>query len=81
MTRRRSIVTDLMHEVILYGGLPVRRCDVYDHALRTLRTHIGVTEGATEQACQRAADRFAFGQQTRRVNAEPLTAAELARQP
>lgn len=61
MTRRR-VLDEIMHEVILYGGLPVRRGDVYVDALA--RT------GSTW-----AADRFAFLPPA--IDAEPLTKEQL----
>ena len=63
---KRNLVREFVDEVILYGGLPVRRRDVYDDALA--RT------GST-----RAADLFAFGFRTRLapVDAVPLTREEL----
>lgn len=57
----------VLNQVILYGGLPVRRCDVYRDALR--RT-----------GDKRAADMFAFGPQVTPLHrdTEPLSAAQLA---
>ena len=55
-------------EVVLYGGLPVRRCDVYQDVLK--RT------GSTK-----AADLFTFGPRRKlaRPGAIPLTREELAK--
>lgn len=63
---KERITDKLMNEVIIYGGLPVRRKDVYRDALR--RT------GSTK-----AADMFAFGQQTKPAPEgwEPLSYDEL----
>lgn len=54
----RQIVDGLMNEVILYGGIPMRRCDVYRDALEATGSH-------------KAADMFAFGLRARAVDAKP----------
>jgi len=83
MTKRQlTIINDLMNEVILYGGLPVRRADVYAHALKTLQTYIGADNGGrpvTPQDARRGADAFAFGFNTKSAppGAVPLTREEL----
>lgn len=82
MARRRTIVDEVMEEIIIYGGLPVRRGDAYTHALRTLRTRIGDDNGGrpiTEADARRGAEMFAFGYQTRLAPADavPLTLEEL----
>jgi hypothetical protein len=66
----RRILAELMGEVILYGGLPVRRADVYDDARQRTGSH-------------RAAAQFAFGLHTRLapVGSVPLTREALARLP
>jgi len=79
---KQSIVSEVMQEVVIYGGLPARRCDVYDHALRTLRTRIGADNGGkpvSEQDCRRAAEMFAFGFNTKLApeGTMPLTLTEL----
>lgn len=72
-TRTRTrFIDELMAEVILYGGLPVRRCDVYDHALKVARTY-----DVTKEQAYRAAELYAFGPRARAVDMAPLTAAEL----
>jgi 8-oxo-dGTP pyrophosphatase MutT (NUDIX family) len=48
----KQMVQDVMNEVIIYGGLPVRRADVYKDALK-------------ETGDKKAADMFAFGSQTK----------------
>lgn len=82
MKRKVTIADALMAEVILYGGLPARRADVYAHALATLRTYIGTDNGrrpVTEEDARRGAEQFAFGFNTRLapVGAVPLTLDEL----
>ena len=62
--RQRGIVDELMTEVILYGGLPVRRIDAYEDALN--RT------GSIW-----AAELFAFGLRAKTVDAKPLTREQL----
>jgi hypothetical protein len=84
MRRKQTIGDELMAEVILYGGLPVRRCDVYADALARLRTHIGRDNGGrpvTEKDCHREAERFAFGLQTVTIDAVPLSREELEQLP
>lgn len=65
---KRTVVDDMMSEVILYGGLPVRRYDVYRDVL-------------ARTGSKWAADMFAFSPRTRVANAIPLTAEELAALP
>lgn len=48
----KEMVNALMNEVIIYGGLPVRRADVYKDALK-------------KTGSKKAADMFAFGQRTK----------------
>jgi len=81
---RRRFMDELMAEVILYGGLPVSRGDVYEDALTRLRIRIGDDNGGrpiTEQDCQRGAEQFAFGVRTKIVDAVPLSCEELKRLP
>jgi hypothetical protein len=47
-----DLTTNLMNEVIIYGGVPMRRADVYRDAL-------------TETGSRKAADMFAFGPNTK----------------
>lgn len=65
--RKATLVAALMDEVIVYGGLPARRADVYRDMLR--RT-----------GSEWAADLFAFGSRTQLApaGAEPLALADLA---
>ena len=56
---RSTIVADLMNETILYGGLPLRRCDVYKDAL-------------DRTGSRWAADMFAFAPHHKAVDVKPL---------
>jgi len=56
----RDIVNNLMNETIRYGGLPLRRCDVYRDALDRTGSH-------------QAADMFAFGINKPAIDATPLS--------
>jgi hypothetical protein len=61
-TKRTTLVDRIMNEVALYGGLPMRRCDIYTLATEHLGEHAGAPFGA---------DWFAFHPVT--VNVEPLS--------
>ena len=63
--RRRTLIDELMAEVILYGGLPVRRADAYEDALMRTGSH-------------KLADAYAFGPRAKAIDAEPLTVEQLA---
>ena len=52
-----------MSEVISYGGLPMRRCDVYAVCF-------------ADTGDKMCADLFAFGPNTRIMDCEPMTVAE-----
>ena len=60
--KRKRFLDEMIAEVILYGGLPCRRSDVYRDAL-------------ARTGNMRAADRFAF--LPKAIDAVPLTRAEL----
>lgn len=62
-----TLATRLMNEVIIYGGLPMRRCDVYTLAAEHLGSHARDRFGA---------DWFAFGPYAKVVDMEPWTLAE-----
>jgi hypothetical protein len=70
--KRARFMDELMAEVIRYGGLPVRRCDAYSHALAALLTRTN-----DRRAAARAAEWFAFGARTLPIDAVPLTPEEL----
>ena len=68
VTKRKTKLnsTDLfMNEVVLYGGLPMRRADVYRHALKVTGS-------------RKAADMFAFSERKKAVNQKPITLKQLA---
>lgn len=44
--RHETVVTRLMNEVIIYGGLPMRRADVYTLCTEHLGEHAGPPFGA-----------------------------------
>lgn len=84
--KRRTVVDEMMAEVIIYGGLPVRRYDVYRDALKRARTRIGDDNGGrpiTEKDCRKVADMFAFSFNTRLApaNSTPLSREELEQLP
>lgn len=60
---RRNVVTDYLNEVIAYGPLALRRCDVFGVVMEDTGSRF-------------AADLFAFGPNRRVVDCEPLTIAE-----
>lgn len=60
--KRQRFLDEMMAEVILYGGLPCRRSDVYRDAL-------------ARTGSMRAADRFAF--LPKAIDAEPITREQL----
>lgn len=60
---KNNLVAKLMNETILYGGLPLRRCDVYQDCL-----DVGVSH--------KWADVWAFGRRAVTVDMEPLTMTE-----
>ena len=60
-----AIATSFMNEVISFGGMPMRRADVYAIVLR-------------DTGSARAADHFAFGPNTRvMADCEPMTIADV----
>lgn len=76
--RGRRFMDELMAEVILYGGLPVRRSDAYDDALKRI-TSRWEGQGIGRDRMRRAAELYAFGPNVRRAPADwqPLTTEEL----
>lgn len=66
--RARRFLDELMAEVILYGGLPARRGDVYRDAF-------------ARTGDWRIADRYAFGPRATIVDLVPLTREQLAALP
>jgi len=60
---RHNFVDQLMNETIMYGGLPLRRCDVYRDCLR-------------QTGSKWAADMAAFSPSHEAVDLEPLTLDE-----
>lgn len=59
----RNSTDRFVNEVIVYGGVPMRRCDVYAVCL----------EDTQDKRC---ADYFAFGSAQKAIDAEPVSIAE-----
>lgn len=66
--RRPDALRRIMEEVVIYGGLPMRRCDVYALACEHLGDQAGRPFGA---------DWFAFGPEP--VELEPYSLADARR--
>ena len=64
MPKSQNITDKLMNEVIIYGGLPVRRIDVHRDVMKNLNN-------------RKAADMFAFGPNTKVVKAKPYSFNQL----
>lgn len=62
--RKMNLVSRVMNEVISYGGIPLRRCDAYKHALSIQGNDKGMF----------GADYQAFRPEV--IGAEPWTLAE-----
>lgn len=62
----RHIIDNLMNEVIIYGGFPMTRANVYRHALKVTGS-------------RKAADMFAFGPNARKApkGTRPFTIAQM----
>lgn len=63
MTAKSSFVAAYMAEVVSYGGMPLRRADVYAVCL-------------ADTGDRQTADLFAFGPNRRIMDCEPLSIAE-----
>ncbi len=59
---KQTLTDNLLNEVILYGGLPYKRVDVYRHALETTDS-------------RKAADMFAFSKKA--IDMTPMDASTL----
>lgn len=64
--RGKTLTSNFMNEVIIYGGLPLRRSDVYKDALK-------------QTGSEKAADMFAFSVRHKTVDIKPLSYEEYNR--
>lgn len=65
-SRKPAIIDRLMNEVAIYGGLPLRRCDIYRLATEHLGSQAGPPFGA---------DFFAFSPEAVEMEPWPLEEA------
>lgn len=72
--KRTKFMDDLMNEVINYGGVAAKRCDVYQHALDACLSRLGPKEPDRDKRAKAVADLFAFG-----PRAEALTPEEASK--
>lgn len=67
--KRKTIVDNLMAEVISYGGIAATRIQAYEHALACCMSRLE-GEPDQERRARLGADQFAFGSRAKALSAD-----------